>query len=136
MTHRTRAVLIAIALALSGVADISAETVQANIGGQPKVWGYVANDSTATRIVAMWQKKNSDIDLMIYGDQPPPNGILVGVGLSTVERLEIVEVGAGLHGDTKRAFSAGTILSRNARVLSPRPGAKEGYSLNPADPRL
>ncbi len=93
-TRMTVMIFVAAALFLSSVSVVSADTVQTRIGSSAKVWGYVANGPAATRTVAMWQKKRTDIDILIFGDQPPPNGILVGVGLGREDRLETVEIGA------------------------------------------
>jgi len=90
MKNRIVALVVLAALAVPWAGR--AETVAATIGRSDRVYTFVADTSQSARAVAMWQKRNTDLDLFVFflDDEEP---ILLVSSFATGERLEITEYG-------------------------------------------
>ena len=91
-----------------------AETVNTTVKGTPKVFQYITDNASQTRVICMWQKKGTDIDIIMHGDTE--DGIQIGVGFSVVQQLEMVEIGAPAAG-AATFFTLFKVSGRNTKTF-------------------
>ncbi len=91
------------------VSPTLAETVGGSIGGADRVYTFVADTSQSARVIAMWAKGSSDLDLFVFFlDAEEP--LLVAASEATGERLELTEfglIGNGLYSVVLARYSGG-----------------------------
>jgi hypothetical protein len=62
--------------------------------GDDQVYFVLPDRFNLMTVTVMWLKRTTDVDIVIFGDDPPPDGLIVGVGFGTEPLYESVSLGA------------------------------------------